>query len=291
MKRDKKIFVAWWSGGATSAVACKKTLEIFPLDTIRIIFIDTANESDDTYRFKKDCEKWYGQKIETITAIGDKYKTINDVWDKYQSLNVASGAVCSSELKRRVRQKWQKNNKYDAQVFGFEFTKREFNRSLSLNLNHPDTKAIYPLLFLGLEKSDCLSLLKKAKVKIPEAYTQGFSNNNCLKTGCVQGGFGYWQKYKKDFPKRFDDMAAREHCYSKSKGRPVTILRQQIKGLKSPVFLKHCVDFPDVRNLSQMKKLKVKPLLECNGFCGGEDLVASKDRNQTEFEINREETY
>ena len=86
--------------------------------------IDTHNEHPDTYRFKDECENWYGIPIETITAIGEKYNSIQDVWRGHVSLNVATGAICSTELKRRVREKWQKTVEFEYQVFGFEFRRK-----------------------------------------------------------------------------------------------------------------------------------------------------------------------
>ena len=114
----KDEIICWWSGGITSAVACKISIDLYGLNSCRIIFIDTLNEDEDTYRFKKDCEKWYGKEIETIKS--DKHKSIQDVWRKSNSLNVATGAKCSSELKKVVREKWQKTNKWKYQVFGFD---------------------------------------------------------------------------------------------------------------------------------------------------------------------------
>ena len=95
----KKKIICWWSGGVTSAVAIYLTIQLFGKENIRIIFIDTFNEHVDTYRFKDDCQKWYGIEIETITGIGKEYKRIQDVWFAYKSLNVATGAICSYRLK------------------------------------------------------------------------------------------------------------------------------------------------------------------------------------------------
>ena len=62
-----KNIVCRWSGGVTSAVACKISIDLYGLDNCQVIMMDTQNEHPDTYRFKMDCEKWYGTKIETIT--------------------------------------------------------------------------------------------------------------------------------------------------------------------------------------------------------------------------------
>src|SRR5690606_9655703 len=105
--KNKRI-VCWWSGGVTSAVSIYLAIQLFGKKNVEIYFIDTFNEDDDTYRFKNDCEKLYGIPIETLTRIGDDYESIQDVWRKHKSLNVATGAICSSELKRAVRIKWEK---------------------------------------------------------------------------------------------------------------------------------------------------------------------------------------
>ena len=65
----KKV-ICWWSGGITSAVACKLGIDLFGKENCRVVMQDTQNEHEDTYRFKSDCEKWYGLPIEVITEIG-----------------------------------------------------------------------------------------------------------------------------------------------------------------------------------------------------------------------------
>jgi hypothetical protein len=203
--------ICWWSGGVTSAVACKIALDIFGCINCRVIFIDTKNEDYDTYRFKMDCEKWYGVEIESISAIGNKFNSIQDVWVHFKSLNVATGAICSSELKRAVRLKFQEENSFSYQVFGFEFDKHEFNRARSIKANYPKANAIFPLLLYGLNKEACINQLTEHGIVVPRTYSLGFRNNNCFNTGCVQGGIGYWQKMKRDFPDKFDKMAEIEH--------------------------------------------------------------------------------
>lgn len=271
MKKNKKI-IAWWSGGITSAVACKLCIDIFGIENIRFIFIDTYNEDEDTYRFKTDCEKWYGAKIETISS--DKYTNIQEVWRKHKSLNVATGAVCSTMLKKRVREVWEKNNEYEFQAFGFDIN--EPKRALSMTINYPKIKSIYPLLLFGLTKKNCISIVKDAEIRIPKMYELGFQNNNCFKTGCVQGGIGYWQKIKREYPIKFETMAQMEHELTDVKGEPVTILKDQSKKAKESknalVFLKKHPNYPELKCIDDMRECKVDPLFECNGFCGINDL-------------------
>ena len=279
--------IAWWSGGVTSTVTCKLCIDLYGLENVRIIFMDTFNEDYDTYRFKKDCEKWYGKEIETVTRIGKKYENIQEVWYKHKSLNVAGGAICSSELKRELRKEWEKENEFEYQAFGFDLD--EVRRVKSMVNNYRKTaKPIFPLLMFGYTKKDCVELLLNEGLRLPNAYELGFLNNNCLKTMCVQGGIGYWQKVKRDFPQKFDDMAKVEHDLTDLKGKPVTMCKDQSKEAKDSdnelVFLKPHPNYPNVKDISMMKGREPKPLMDCNGLgCAIDEM---EDRNPTEKEIN-----
>jgi hypothetical protein len=260
--------ICWWSGGVTSAIACKKSIELFGLNNCRIVFIDVKNEDEDTYRFKNDCEMFYNKPIESIS--NEDYEDIKKVWYKFLSLNVAHGAICSSELKRIVRVRFQKTNPYSYQTFGFHIN--ESKRAFSLALNYSDSKPIFPNLLFGLSKLDCVDILQKCGIEIPRVYKWGFSNNNCFKTGCVQGGIGYWQKMQKEFYDKFYDMAMVEHDLTNLAGKPVTILKDQSKG-GGLVFLLPHPQYPHIKDISMMKGRMPEPLVECNGFCGTYDLI------------------
>lgn len=254
--------IAWWSGGADSAVACYLCIKWFWANRVRVVFIDTGNEDADTYRFKEDCEKWYGVPIETIKS--NKWDSIEDVWEHYLSLNTATGAICSSELKRETRQVFQLRNLYAVQAFGFDAD--ELNRARAMRENYPGTRPIFPLIYELMGKGEAIKVLQKNGIEPPLSYRMGYRNNNCLNTGCVKGGIGYWQKFRVDYPDRFDAMAAREHKYTDMKGEPVTICKDQSKG-GGLVFLKPHPDYPGMKDLSMMKGRPPEPLMECNGFC------------------------
>ncbi len=270
-----KDIICWWSGGITSAVACKVAIDLFGVENCDVIMLDTKNEDEDTYRFMKDCAKWFGKDINTITALGDKYRTLEEIWYKNKSLNVANGAICSSIAKRDLRIKWQKENGYKYQVFGFEFSKREFNRALSITINYPDAKAIFPLLMLGYDKEKCIEIVKDANIEIPRAYKYGFHNNNCLKTGCVQGGIGYWQKMHREFPEKYDKMAKVEHDLTNLKGHQVTMCKHQSKDAKlkpnreNLLFLKPHPDYPKNLTVLDVEARETKTIrkLQWNRMC------------------------
>lgn len=277
ISKDNPV-IAWWSGGITSAVTCKLCIDWFGVENVRVVMIDTGNEDEDTYRFKRDFETWGGAKVEMIKS--KEYDSIQDVWLTNLSLNISKGAVCSDRLKAKVRRDFQNKNSFSYQAFGFEI--EETNRAKAMSLNHPDSKPIFPLIYSLLSKNNCIKMVEKAGITPPRTYQLGFNNNNCFKTGCVQGGIGYWQKMQREFPEKFDKMAALEHELTDLKGQPVTMLKDQSKngGL---VFLKPHPDYPLIKDISMMKGREPKPLMECNGFCGTNDLGKM---NETMREIN-----
>lgn len=285
INKDSPV-IAWWSGGVTSAVTCWLCIQWFGVENVRVIFIDTFNESDDTYRFKKECENWYGCSIETIYSL--KFKSIREVWFTYLSLNVATGAICSYHLKKLVREEFQKTNNFSYQAFGFDVS--EINRAKGMKLNNPSANPFFPLINELLSKIDCIKIIEKAndlflQIQLPETYKKGYLNNNCDKTGCVQGGIGYWQKIQRDEPLKFDAMALVEHELTDQKGEPVTMLKDQGKngGL---VFLKPHPNYPKIKDISMMKGREPKPLIDCNGFCGSNDFKRNLTDDEINFDIN-----
>jgi 3'-phosphoadenosine 5'-phosphosulfate sulfotransferase (PAPS reductase)/FAD synthetase len=194
MKTLRSKIVAWWSGGITSAVACYWAVRTF-ID-VDVVFLDTKNEDDDTNRFLRDCENLYGRTIQRLS--NTKFKDIQEVWFKYGYLNNATGAICSTVLKREMREEYQRIYRPYGQVFGFDCN--EVKRHLNMRRNYPEANVTSPLVDLRWSKADCARFMKGFGIEMPHAYRLGFNNNNCLKTGCVRGGIGYWKKYQEVFP-------------------------------------------------------------------------------------------
>ncbi|WP_424493915.1 hypothetical protein [Salinimicrobium sp. GXAS 041] len=211
--KDKDGFVlAWWSAGITSAVACYMALKMYKNVKMYYIKIDTAHP--DNERFKKDCEKWYGQKIHTLQS--RKYKDQFEVIEDKGAVNTPQGAPCTGELKKQVRFDFEKLheislfNNYTIlnQVWGFEYTPKEINRAIRHGQQYPNTNSLFPLIEKGLDKNQCAGILINAGIELPLMYRLGYNNNNCI--GCVKGGKGYWNQIRVDFPAYFWRMARLE---------------------------------------------------------------------------------
>lgn len=193
--------IAWFSGGVTSAVACKLALKQY--DDVKIVFIETGSHHPDLLRFKDDCEKWFNQKI---TVIQSKYKNHFEVFEKTGVLSMPHYTPCTTLLKVRPRQEFEsKHPEITHYIWGFESGTKEENRAKKMCDRYPEYQHIFPLIDNNLNKESCLALVEQAGIKIPEMYLKGYHNNNCI--GCVRGGAGYWNKIRQDFPEHFKRMS------------------------------------------------------------------------------------
>jgi hypothetical protein len=193
---DKPV-LAWWSGGLTSAVACKLTLEKY--SNVKIVYIHINSHHKDTLRFKTDCEQWYGQEIELVQS---NYQDQFAVIAKKKFINSPYGAPCTTELKKKVREQIMKDA-YHCQIWGFEFELSQINRAIRMSEQY-EFVSEYPLIEHKLNKEQCAGIIQLAGIDQPKMYSQGYNNNNCI--GCVKGGKGYWNKIRKDYPDTFKQM-------------------------------------------------------------------------------------
>ena len=182
MERKRRI-VSWFSCGAASAVATKKTIEKYGTENLIIACCVVPNEHPDNERFLQDCEKWFG--VSVLRLKSEKYIDCWDVWEKTKYLVGPRGARCTTEMKKIVRQKFQKMS--DIQIFGF--TSEEKHRSDRFMEQNPEVNLETPLIDHNINKQECFEIIKLAGIQLPMMYRLGYNNNNCI--GCVKGGGGW----------------------------------------------------------------------------------------------------
>lgn len=233
--------LAWFSCGATSAVAAKLALESYP-DAV-VAYCDTRSEHPDNARFLADCERWLGARIHVLGS--EKYHDIWDVFERTRYLAGVHGARCTVELKKLVRRDFEQPD--DLQVFGFDAS--EQHRAERFRGNNPEVATWFPLIEAGLTKEDCLAELRRAGIELPAMYRLGYRNNNCI--GCVKGQAGYWNKIRKDFPDTFARMARLEREID------AALCKTEAGGTRRRLFLDELP--PDAG--------KYEPI-ECGLFCG-----------------------
>lgn len=199
------MIVSWFSAGCSSFLAAYLVRD--RLD--RCIYIDVANQHPDSMRFVMDAEKLLGLEIEIIRS--DKFASVDDVIERTRYVNGPLGARCTKELKRAVREKWEKENgvcQDDTYIWGFDATKHERNRAWGLAARMTYVDHEFPLIEADLTKQDVHAMCEDLGIKRPAMYDLGYPNNNCI--GCVKGGMGYWNKIRVDFPEVFERRARQE---------------------------------------------------------------------------------
>lgn len=194
--------MVWFSCGAASACAAEFAFARDP-NTI-LAYCDPGSEHPDNERFLRDVEAWL--KVKVVRLKSEKYADTWQVFEERRYLVGPKGALCTTELKKVLRFKFQRAD--DVQVFGY--TKDEVARAARFREQNFDVDLWTPLIEAGWSKADCLSRIQEVGIELPAMYKLGYRNNNCI--GCVKGGAGYWNKIRKDFPEVFTRMAAQERA-------------------------------------------------------------------------------
>ena len=189
--------LSWFSCGAASAVATKLTPGCVP------VYCDTGAEHPDNKRFLADCEPWFGVTVTRIAS--ERYADTWEVWEKRRWLAGIDGALCTTELKVMPRLAFQRPN--DRHVFGYTADAPDVARAARLRENFPELTIATPLIDRGITKAGCLAMIERAGIAPPLTYALGFPNANCLP--CVKATSpAYWALVRKEFPERFERMAA-----------------------------------------------------------------------------------
>jgi hypothetical protein len=195
----------WFSAGAASAVATMMDIQKHGVEAGPVVHCDTGSEDEDNARFEADCAAWFRCPVETIRS--EKYTSTWDVWEKRKYMAGINGAVCTGELKFVPRLNFQLPS--DTHVFGYTADKTDEARANRLRQEYPDLKVSFPLIERGISKANCLALVRSVGIAVPRTYAMGFSNANCLKSGCCKATSpNYWANHRKWFPEGFAQTAA-----------------------------------------------------------------------------------
>ena len=132
--------IVWFSHGAASAVSAY--IAVQELENVDVVLMDTGSEHPDNERFFNEVQDWIGQPITVLRS--DKYKDIWDVYEKTGWLVGVGGARCTTELKRKLREKYQRPD--DIQIFGY--CVEEAERARLFQERNPDVNLVTPLIVM-----------------------------------------------------------------------------------------------------------------------------------------------
>jgi len=204
MGNDMETIAVWFSCGAASAVAAKKTIEKYGKTyCIRVLNNPVAEEDEDNRRFLKDVQNWLGIYIETVSSKKFPSNSAVDVWEKRQFMSGTAGAPCTLELKKYARQDWEKENHTDWHVLGFTYEEKPRHDRFVMT----ERSNVIPVLIdAKITKADCYSILQSEGLELPRVYSLGYPNANCI--GCVKATSPtYWSHVKSVHPDVFQQRA------------------------------------------------------------------------------------
>lgn len=201
---EGKVIAVWFSCGAASAVALKKTVELYGgNNTILAVNTYLKEEDNDNIRFLKDVEKWVGI---TVLYAGNKLypnSSAEEVWKKRKYMSGVKGAPCTAVLKKEARYQFELENKIDFHVFGFTVDEKHRHDRF---VKYERENVIPVLINEQLNKTECFNIINIAGIELPNAYKMGYPNANCI--GCVKAtGVTYWNHVRKMNPDVFAKRA------------------------------------------------------------------------------------
>jgi len=202
--KDGDLIVVWFSCGAPSAVAAKRTIEKYG-DRCEIIIVNNPveEEDDDNRRFLKDVSKWLGQEVVLATNKDFPSASAVEVWDKRQYMSGIHGAPCTTVIKKEARYQFEKTHNIAWHVLGFTLEEKSRHDSFVLS----ERINVIPVLIDDeITRNDCFDIIESADIELPLMYKLGYPNANCI--GCVKATSPtYWNHVRRVHPEVFKQRA------------------------------------------------------------------------------------
>lgn len=249
---ENETIAIWFSCGAASAVAAKKTIELYG-DKNKIIILNNPirEEDDDNLRFLFDVQKWLGVKIEFVSNPKYPHNSAVAIWEHRRFMSGPNGAPCTGLLKIEARQAWEKNNHAEWHVLGFTADEKKRHDNFILQQRN---NVIPVLINEGITKADCYKIIKDAGIELPRVYLKGYPNANCI--GCVKATSPtYWNHVRENDPDVFE--------LREKQSREIGAKLVRVKGKR--IFLDELNPKATGRPLKNMD-------FECGIFCQLEDI-------------------
>ncbi|MGM9465354.1 hypothetical protein [Streptomyces murinus] len=227
--------VVQFSGGIGSFAAAVRVAKKHGPTALTLLIADTGIEDDDLWRFSDDTSRLLGV---PLTKVSDG-RTPWQVFRDKRFLGNDRLAPCTKTLKQLPCRRWMEAHKDPADTLvyiGIESTPRDRARIPAIARAWKPWRTRFPLCSKWeppLTKADLIREARALGVEPPRLYAMGFSHNNCGGT-CVRAGMRQWKHLLDVMPGRYAHAEAQEEALRRLLG-PVTILRQQRKGIGYPL--------------------------------------------------------
>lgn len=243
-KEGATKIVVGFSGGVTSAWCAGWALRNFRREDVVLLWHDTKEEHQDTYRFLKEMAATLGM---PITERSDG-RSVTELFRDEGFLGNNQNAMCSRVLKVEQGERFVKEIQADgyAVVKVVGYTAKEpirVHRALGRALRDNYTVR-FPMIEERITKQQAADWVRGMGVA-PSAMYCWSGHANCV--GCVKGGRAYWLAVAKHAPDVFEQRARLEeefgHSIIRGGDREHVTLRQLVQiGLKRPVSVREAIE-------------------------------------------------
>ena len=197
-----------------------------------LLFTDTQMEDADNYRFLNECVAYLDLPLYWLKhAVGDPF----DLFDQQGVLGSDRIPVCSRILKREQTEKFAAEG--DTLWWGIDIEEQHRAGPIERNWLKRGVASRFPLIEQMTLHREKFDYLEEIGIKPPRMYELGFAHANCSGM-CVRGKLGHWAHLYRTWPDRYAYAEEREQAWQRLHGKPNTILRKSINGVKENMSLK-----------------------------------------------------
>lgn len=204
-----RAVIVGFSGGVTSAWCAAWALRTFSRDSVTLLFHDTKEEDEDTYRFMREVAERLGHPI----VERSDGRSVTQVARDEGAIPNNRMAFCSRILKAEQRDRYMAELRALGcaeiiNVVGFTAVEWQRIQRASMRAEAAGYKARFPCAENGVTKQDCIDWCIRDLGVRPPAIYQWSEHANCL--GCVRGGKSYWLAVRENAPDAFARRVALE---------------------------------------------------------------------------------
>jgi hypothetical protein len=237
--------VVGFSGGVTSAWCAGWALRNFPREEVVLLFHDTKEEDEDTYRFIKEMSVALDM---PITERSDG-RSVTDIARDEGMLPNDQSAFCSRILKQEPANKYicelqEQGITEIIRVMGFsskEPTRMQRHTALCWNQTSffCDVSVRFPLAEEKIPKQEAWDWCNCTMGVSPAKMYEWSDHANC--PGCFRGGKDYYLAVKKNNPEVFEQRKALEAEFDHTIINGTSLVQLETTGLKRKVSCKESI--------------------------------------------------
>lgn len=234
---NEKIIVGY-SGGVTSAWCAGWALRNFPKNDVTLLFHDTKEEDEDTYRYLEQMS----------AALNHPYyehsdgRSVTELFRDEGMIANNRAAFCSRILKAEQFEKYISyfDDANITKVLGFSSNEWERVQRATMVAERGGYKVRFPLIENDVTKQQCVNWSQcEMGVPIPRMYHWS-DHANCV--GCVRGGKAYWLAVKEHRPDVFEQRKALELEFGHTMSSRYSLVQIGQEGLKRTVGRRESID-------------------------------------------------